>query len=97
MFVTEVNRNGSYCLLYVYVNILHMQRYLYYISLKWPLSCVVMCCVVLFGIGGQTARPIGLKIDTHTHWNYAMKIGGSAIASAQSCARKCARSTTYPA
>jgi hypothetical protein len=27
-------------------------------------------------IGGQTAGPIGLKIGTDTHWDYAMKIGG---------------------
>jgi hypothetical protein len=26
--------------------------------------------------------PIGLKIGTNTHWDYAMKIGWSAIASA---------------
>jgi hypothetical protein len=40
----------------------------------------VTSCSVLSSIGAQTAGPIGLKIGTNTHWNYAMKIGGSAIA-----------------
>jgi hypothetical protein len=39
---------------------------LYYISLKWSLFCVV-----LSSIGGQTAGPIGTKIGTNTHWDYA--------------------------
>jgi hypothetical protein len=43
---------------------------LYYISLKWPLSCVVLCCPVRY------RRPNGLKIGTNTNWKYAMKIGG---------------------
>jgi hypothetical protein len=93
--------------MYIYNIYIHMYMhtkkiiyYLYYISLKWPLSCPMLCCPVLFTIGGQADGPIGLKIGTHTHWNNAMKIGGSAIASAHLCernARKCARSTTYPA
>jgi hypothetical protein len=36
----------------------------------------VTSCPVLSSIGGQTAGPIGLKIGTNTHWNYAIKIGG---------------------
>jgi hypothetical protein len=27
-------------------------------------------------IGDQTAGPIGIKISTNTHWDYALKIGG---------------------
>jgi hypothetical protein len=35
-------------------------------------------------IGGQTAWPIGTKIGTHTHWDYAMKIWGIGVRLAQS-------------
>jgi hypothetical protein len=45
---------------------------------------------VLFAIGGQTPRAIGLKIGRNSHRDNAMKIGGSAIASAHLGAR-CAR------
>jgi hypothetical protein len=62
---------------------------LYYISLKWSLFCVV-----LSSIGGQTPGPIGPKIGTRTHWDSAMKIGGSAKASAHPCAR-CARKRAH--
>jgi hypothetical protein len=54
------------------------------------LSCVVLSCVVLFAIGGQTAGTIGLKIVTYTHWNYAMKIkgvGDCECALTQTCAQ----------
>jgi hypothetical protein len=46
------------------------------------LSCAVLFCSELSGIGGQTAGPIGLKIGTTTHCDYAMKRVG-----------RCARST----
>jgi hypothetical protein len=36
----------------------------------------VLFCSVLFAIGGQTAGPIGPKIGTNTHWDYAIQIGG---------------------
>jgi hypothetical protein len=48
----------------------------YFSKMASVLSCVVLSCPVLFAIGGQTDEPIGLKIGTKTHWNYAMKIGG---------------------
>jgi hypothetical protein len=48
-----------------------------YLFVRWP---------VLFAIGGQTARPIRPKIGRNTHWDNAMKIGGSAIANAHICA-----------
>jgi hypothetical protein len=50
--------------------------HLYYISVKWSLSRSVTFCPVLSIIGGQTAGPIGTKIGTNTHWDYAMKIWG---------------------
>jgi hypothetical protein len=62
--------------------------------------CISVCssCVVLFAIGGQTARPIRPKIGRNTHWDNAMKIGGGGVG-VRECAlmRKHAHSTTYPA
>jgi hypothetical protein len=58
----------------------------------------------LSSIGARRSGPIEPqirpKIGRNTHWDNAMTIGGSAIASAHLCAlcaRKRARSTTYPA
>jgi hypothetical protein len=34
-----------------------------------------VCAHHISSIGGQTAGPIGLKMCTNTHWDYAIKIG----------------------
>jgi hypothetical protein len=53
----------------------------------------VTFCSVLSSIGGQTAWPIGLKIGTNTHWNYAMKIADPECAFMR--AQMCAQHRTY--
>jgi hypothetical protein len=50
--------------------------------------CISIC---LFVLCCQTARPIRPKIGRNTHCDKALKIGGSAIASAHLCARKSAQ------
>jgi hypothetical protein len=48
-------------------------------------------------VAAQTAGLIETQIGINTHWGNRHNVRVSAIASAHSCARKRARSTTYPA
>jgi hypothetical protein len=70
-------------------------------------ECALMCALRaqtsahnhMSSIGGQTDWPNGLKIGTHSHCDYAMKIGWSAIGSVHPCAlcaRKLAHTITCP-